>query len=63
MVFQYKRKTDRGNGWTKESMENAFKAVKIDRLGIREAARKFDIPYPTLRKHLIKNSTDRVNII
>jgi hypothetical protein len=57
MVFNYKRKTDRGNGWTEESMKLAFEAVKTHKLGIREAARKFSIPYATFRKHLIKNST------
>lgn len=63
MVFKYKRKTERGKGWTKESMQQAFQAVRIDKLAIREAARKYGIPYPTLQKHLIKDSTDQVNIL
>lgn len=60
MVYKYVRKTDRGKGWDKDSMELAFKAVRVDKVPIRQAAAKHNIPYPTLRKHLIKNSTEQV---
>ncbi len=61
MVFKYRRKTDRGSSWDDESMRQAFHAVRVEKKGIRQAAAQFRIPYPTLRKHLIKDKPTQVN--
>ncbi len=47
MVYKYKWKMDRGSSWTEASMSAALEAIKstTSPMGIREAAREFDIPY------------------
>lgn len=41
-------------------MTKAIHAIKNDNMPIREDAVKYDIPYATLKKHLIKNATEQV---
>jgi hypothetical protein len=59
MVYKYKRRTERAS-WSEAALKSAMSAVTDafdgEKLSIRAAAEKFDIPYPTLRKHIIKNS-------
>lgn len=62
MVYRYKRKTNKGDGWTEEDMQMALSKIKVDKMAIREAASKFHIPYPTLRKHFIKDSAKKVSL-
>lgn len=57
MVFKYKRKSTRAEGWTEEIMASALKAIENKTSTIRSAAKQFNIPYPTLRKHYIKQSS------
>lgn len=47
----------------KSRVVQAFKAVKEDKLYIRENAYKFNIPYRILQKHLLKDSTELVTMI
>jgi len=37
-------------------MQAAMKAVTEDKISLSSAVAQFDIPYPTLRKHIIKGS-------
>lgn len=60
MVHKYERKSDRAATWTEESMKLALHAIQHDKITIRAAARMFVIPYPTLRKHVMKNSAEKV---
>lgn len=60
MVYIYHRVSNRGDKWSKETMELALNAIKTDKIPIREAATKYNIPYSTLRKHFIKGSADKV---
>lgn len=41
-------------------MESAMKEVTAENTPIREAARKYVIPYPTLRKHLQKGTSKNI---
>lgn len=50
MPFKYTRKTTRAS-WTVENMNRAVNAVK-NGLGIRQAAKTYDIPYGTLQDRL-----------
>jgi len=34
--------------WSEEAMSNAFKAVKLEGTGLRQAAREFGVPVTTL---------------
>ena len=60
MVYKYKRKTSRAN-WEEEAMASAMREVLEGddgkKLSIRSAAAKYNIPYPTLRKHIVSGST------
>lgn len=56
MVYRYKRKTTRAE-WSEDTMEEALKKIKSDKLPIRRAADEFNIPYATLRKHYYKDSS------
>lgn len=38
--------------WSLESMNEAFKAVKIDGKGLRQAAREYDVPVTTLKRRV-----------
>ncbi len=64
MVYKYKRKMDRGSSWTEASMSAALEAIKstTSPMGIREAAREFDIPYATLHKHVNQNSSKKAKL-
>lgn len=57
MVFKYKRKSARAEGWTEEGMSLALQAIETQKSSIRGAAKQFNIPYPTLRKHVKKQSS------
>lgn len=59
MVFNYRRKTTRAEGWSEESMTRAINAIDNKKTSIRGAAKQFSIPYPTLRKHFIKKSSSK----
>jgi hypothetical protein len=59
MVFKYKRKTNRAQGWTEEAMYRAMNAINEKEYSIRGAAVRFGIPYPTLRKHVITQSSKK----
>jgi hypothetical protein len=59
MVFKYKRKTNRAQGWTEEAMYRAINAINEKEYSIRGAAVRFGIPYPTLRKHVITQSSKK----
>lgn len=56
MVYRYKRKTDRGNSWSEESMAKAVESVRRKELSIHKAAVRYDIKYSTLQKHVKINS-------
>lgn len=59
MVYKYKRRTERAS-WIEETLQAAMEAVTEDeKMSIRGAAEKFNIPYPTLRKHIIKKSAKK----
>jgi hypothetical protein len=58
-VFKYKRKTNRAQGWTEEAMYRAINAINEKEYSIRGAAVRFGIPYPTLRKHVITQSSKK----
>ena len=51
MVYAYKRKTYRCS-WSTQSMEQAIRGVNHEGVGVREAARRFEIPRGTLQRHL-----------
>jgi hypothetical protein len=55
MVFKYKRKTNRAQGWTEEAMYRAINAINEKEYSIRGAAVRFG----TLRKHVITQSSKK----
>ncbi|CAH1999837.1 unnamed protein product [Acanthoscelides obtectus] len=59
MVFNYKRKTERAQGWDENIMNRAINAINQKGTSIRGAALQFRIPYPTLRKHFLKQSSKK----
>jgi len=59
MVYKYKRRTERAS-WSESAMQAAMKAVtEGQKISVRAAAAQFDIPYPTLHKHIIKGSATK----
>ncbi|XP_011884001.1 PREDICTED: uncharacterized protein LOC105571140, partial [Vollenhovia emeryi] len=51
MVFQYKRKTDQAT-WTETNLKRAMDAVNEKKESITSAAKKYQIPYTTLQRHM-----------
>lgn len=45
--------------WTQESLTSAMNAVRLGRIGQREASRRFKIPRRTLRNHLLSGKGER----
>ena len=66
MVRKYVRKTKQAS-WNETSMKEAILAVKTNKMGLRKAARTFDVPKDSLRCSLQKleksNTVDNTNII
>lgn len=52
MPRNYVRKTQRGRGYTKETLAAAIQSVKSNILGLRAASKNYSIPYSTLQCHL-----------
>jgi len=52
MVRNYARKTQRGRGYSKETLAEAIQSVKSKILGLRAASKKYSIPYSTLQCYL-----------
>ncbi|XP_063226226.1 uncharacterized protein LOC134533020 isoform X1 [Bacillus rossius redtenbacheri] len=55
------RKTDRA-AWSQEDLNNAMHAVIEDKVKIREAGRRFNIPERTLRRRLISRNFEKRNL-
>lgn len=54
----YTRKTDRAS-WSQEDLNNALHAVIEEKVKIREAGRRFNIPERTLRRRLISRNFEK----
>lgn len=59
MVYNYQRKTTRGEGWSEEVMARAIESVRNKEFSIRQASIQFNIKYSTLQKHVQKNSATK----
>ncbi|KAJ8927269.1 hypothetical protein NQ314_020272 [Rhamnusium bicolor] len=58
MPRNYVRKTNR-QSWDKENMKKAISEVVNNRSSVNAAAKKYDIPEPTLRRYLKKGGRTR----
>lgn len=56
MVNTYKRKSQRGS-WSSETLAKAM--VEAKESSIRQASLKYGIPYGTLHRHLLSNSSEK----
>ncbi|CAH1958948.1 unnamed protein product [Acanthoscelides obtectus] len=59
MVFKYKRKTERAQAWGENVMNRAINSINQTETSIRGASLQFRIPYSTLRKHFLKQSSTK----
>ena len=66
MVRRYVRKTKQAS-WNETSMKEAILALKTNKMGLRKAARTFDVPKDSFRRRLQKleksNTGDNTDII
>ena len=53
MVRRYVRKTKQAS-WNETSMKEAILALKTNKIGLRKAARTFDVPKDSFRRRLQK---------
>ncbi|CAH2018133.1 unnamed protein product [Acanthoscelides obtectus] len=59
MVFKYKRKTERAQGRDENVMNRAINSINQRETSIRGDVLQFRIPYPTLRKHFLKQPSKK----
>lgn len=57
MVYRYKRKTKRCENYNEDVLHAALKDITHNNLSIRSTFKKYNIPYPTLRRHHKKKSS------
>jgi len=62
MVRNYKRKTNRGEAYSKEQLRVAVNDVETGKMGLKKASKLYKIPRSTIRDHVkgrrgLKSST------
>lgn len=58
MVYKFVRKTKQAS-WTESTMDKAMKKVTEDKESIAAVAKKYEIPYTTLYRHIKSGSTKK----
>jgi hypothetical protein len=54
LVPQFKHRSVRKSSYTPEDLENALQAILMKRFNVKQASKRFNIPYETLRSNALK---------